>query len=80
MKFYGVSGKDYNFVKCYVDGRYQKIISIHNKSFEFSREKIKQGLQQGSVFGIIFFLIYINELPNLASIGTKILCMRMIQV
>jgi len=30
MKFYGVSGKFYNLVKSYLDGRYQKVILSHN--------------------------------------------------
>jgi len=34
MKFYGVSGKFYNLVKSYLDGRYQKIILSHNNGIE----------------------------------------------
>jgi len=73
MKFYGVSGKCYNLVKSYLDGRYQKVILSHNNGTESTWEKIKQGVPQGSIVGHIFFLIYINDLPNLAPTGTKIL-------
>jgi len=31
MKFYGVSGKFYNLVKSYLDGRYQKVILSHTR-------------------------------------------------
>jgi len=42
MKFYGVSGKFYNLVKSYLDGRYQKVILSHNNGIESTWEKIKQ--------------------------------------
>jgi len=52
MKFYGVSGKLYNLVKFYLDGRYKKVILSHNNGIE-STGKIKRGVPQGSILGHI---------------------------
>ena len=72
LKFYRISEKLYNLVKSHLDGRYQKVTLSHNNGIESTWEKIKQGVPQGSILRPIFFLIYINDLPNFASIGTKI--------
>ena len=63
----------YNLVKSYLDGRYQKVILSHNNGTESTWEEIKQGVPQGSILVPFFSVIYINDLPNLASMGTKIL-------
>jgi len=55
IKFYEVSGKFYNLVKSYLDGRYQKVILSHNNSTESTWEKIKQGYNM-DLFWNQFFL------------------------
>ena len=47
LKFYGVSGKFYNLVKSYLDGRYQKVILSYTKSNESTWGGGTQGVPQG---------------------------------
>jgi len=49
MKFYGISGKFYSSIKCYLDGRYQKVVLSHRNCIESTGEKIRQGVPQGSI-------------------------------
>ena len=56
LKFYRVSGKFYNLVKSYLDGRYQKAILNHTNGNESTWEKNKTRGATGINFGTHFFL------------------------
>jgi hypothetical protein len=73
LKFYGVLGRFHNLVKSHLGGRYQKVTLESSSIIESTWEEIKLGVPQGSILGPIFFLFYINDLPYLAPIDTKIL-------
>jgi len=59
LKFYGVSGKFYNLVKSYLNGRYQKVILSHNNSIESTWEKVKQRGYHRDQFWDPFSFFYI---------------------
>ena len=64
LKFYRVSGKNYNLVKSYLNGRYQKVILSHNNSIEPTWEKVKQGYHWDQFWDPFSFLFIIMICQN----------------
>jgi len=61
MEYYGIRGVMYTLIKSYFENRNQRL-KFNNKLSEW--EKINIGVPQGSILGVLFFLIYINDLPS----------------
>jgi hypothetical protein len=61
MEYYGIRGVMYTLIKSYLEIRHQKV-KFNNKISKW--DKINIGVPQGSILGLLFFLIYINNLPS----------------
>ena len=67
LEFYGIEGKFKTLIASNLTGRYQKVTLNNNTNNNSSSkwEMIKNGLPQGSILGPLFFLLYINDLPQI---------------
>ena len=61
LKSFGISGNLLNLIKHYLTDRFQRVLLNGQCS---NSQPVLAGVPQGSILGPLFFLIYINDLPD----------------
>ena len=61
LKQNGASGNLFQLIKSFLSGRFQSVL-LNGQTSDW--ETIQAGVPQGSILGLLFFLIYINDLTN----------------
>jgi hypothetical protein len=69
LKCFGISGPLHQWIQDFLIGREQTVIINGSKSTPIT---VNSGVPQGTVLGPLLFLIYINDLPDCISPGTKV--------
>jgi len=73
LEFYRITGKTYKLLKSYRKGRYQIVVLNNYSSSSCSNwSEIMLSVPQGSIFGPLLFLLYINDLPQIINDSSKI--------
>ena len=62
LEAYGVRGVVHSWFKSFLQNRTQRVAV--NGSISTNSESVELGVPQGSVIGVLLFLVYINDLPN----------------
>ena len=70
LEHYGIRGKLYTLIKSYISCRTQQSKTLGISSDKFI---VKYGVSQGSVLGPLLFLIHINDIVSLTTLGEFIL-------
>ena len=66
LELYGITDRNHGWLKSYLSNRRQ-FVQINEKE-KTSLETISCGVPQGSIFGPLLFLLYVNDLKNASNI------------
>lgn len=66
LKHYGIRGVSLNWFRSYLSNRKQKVMVNGVLSNNFC--ELTESVFQGSILGVLLFLIYVNDLPNCCKI------------
>ena len=71
LELYGITDRNYAWIKSYLSNRLQYIQIDENSRTEFC--VVKCGVPQGSILGPLLFLLYVNDLKNASSVLNPIM-------
>ena len=57
----GICGKYFGLIDSFLSDRFQRVL-LNSQTSKWSQ--IKAGVPQGSILGLLLFLVYINDLPE----------------
>ena len=66
---YGIRGKVHTWVKEFLTDREQRVIVNASQS---TWKNITSGIPQGSVLGLVLFLVFINDFPDVINVLVKL--------
>ena len=69
LKSLGISGNYYGLIHSFLSDRHQRVVP-NGQSSKWSH--IKAGVSQGSILGLLLFLVYISDLPEGLTTSAKL--------